>query len=292
MDRRCRPRVPARLVRGRRRRRPLSRRSGRTTVTAEKAAFEAFVDEVIGRLDRDPGMHVYHYAAYEKTALRRLMTRYATREDEIDRILRAGVLVDLYQVVRQGLRASVDSYSIKRIETLLPGPARGPDHPGRVQRRRVRALARRPRPAAPGRPGRLQPRRLRVDPRPARLARGASVRGASARFHVDVRSPADRDGPAERGPGRRVRGDARRGSPRLTEGATVDPAATLRRRRPGGGSLPRSSTGTGATTARPGGTTSACASCRSTTSSASRSRSAASPSTGSSARRSSRTSCG
>ena len=92
----------------------------------EKAAFEAFVDEVIARLERDPGMHVYHYAAYEKTALRRLMSRYATREDEIDRILRAGVLVDLYQVVRQGLRASVDSYSIKQIERFYLAEREGP----------------------------------------------------------------------------------------------------------------------------------------------------------------------
>ena len=92
----------------------------------EKAAFEAFVDEVIGRLERDPGMHVYHYASYEKAALRRLMSRYATREDEIDRILRAGVLVDLYQVVRQGLRASVDSYSIKRIEKFYLSEREGP----------------------------------------------------------------------------------------------------------------------------------------------------------------------
>jgi predicted RecB family nuclease len=92
----------------------------------EKTAFEAFVDEIVGRLDRDRAMHVYHYAAYEKTALRRLMSRYATREDEIDRILRAGVLVDLYQAVRQGLRASVDSYSIKRIERFYLPEREGP----------------------------------------------------------------------------------------------------------------------------------------------------------------------
>ena len=48
----------------------------------------------------------------------RLMGRHATREDEVDRLLRGGVLVDLYRVVRQGLRASVESYSIKRLEPL------------------------------------------------------------------------------------------------------------------------------------------------------------------------------
>ncbi len=61
-------------------------------------------------------MHVYHYAAYEQTAIKRLAGRHATREDEVDRLLRGGVLVDLYRVVRQGLRASVESYSIKKME--------------------------------------------------------------------------------------------------------------------------------------------------------------------------------
>ncbi len=94
--------------------------------TQEKAAFEAFIDAVVDRLERDPAMHVYHYAAYEKTALRRLVGRYATREDELDRILRAGVLVDLYQVVRQGLRASVGSYSLKQIEHFYLREREGP----------------------------------------------------------------------------------------------------------------------------------------------------------------------
>ena len=63
-------------------------------------------------------MHVYHYAPYEPTALKRLMGRHATREEEVDRLLRGGVLVDLFRAVRQGLRASVESYSIKKIEAL------------------------------------------------------------------------------------------------------------------------------------------------------------------------------
>ena len=61
-------------------------------------------------------MHVYHYAPYEPTALKRLMGRYGTREAEVDRLLREGVLVDLLRVVRQSLRASVESYSIKKME--------------------------------------------------------------------------------------------------------------------------------------------------------------------------------
>ncbi|HUF75436.1 MAG TPA: TM0106 family RecB-like putative nuclease [Longimicrobiales bacterium] len=85
---------------------------------AERRQFEAFVDTVMARLDEWPGMHVYHYAEFEKTALKRLAHRYATRENEIDRMLRGGVLVDLYRVVRQGIRASVESYSITKLEPL------------------------------------------------------------------------------------------------------------------------------------------------------------------------------
>ena len=70
------------------------------------------------RLERDPGLHVYHYAPYEPTALKRLMGRYGTREAEIDRLLREGVLVDLLRAVRQSLRASVESYSIKKMEAF------------------------------------------------------------------------------------------------------------------------------------------------------------------------------
>ena len=82
----------------------------------EKRAFETFVDFVMQRWEQFPGLHIYHYAPYEPSALKRLMGRYATREEEIDRMLRAGLFVDLFQVVRHGLRASVESYSIKKLE--------------------------------------------------------------------------------------------------------------------------------------------------------------------------------
>ena len=61
-------------------------------------------------------MHVYHYAPYEPAALKCLMGRYATRQEEIAQMLRAGLSVDLYQVVRRGVGAGVESYSIKRLE--------------------------------------------------------------------------------------------------------------------------------------------------------------------------------
>ena len=92
--------------------------TGDVTLPGEKAAFERLMDLLTDRLERYPDMHIYHYAAYEPTALKRLMGRHATREDQVDRLLRGGVLVDLFRVVRQGLRASVESYSIKRLEPL------------------------------------------------------------------------------------------------------------------------------------------------------------------------------
>jgi uncharacterized protein len=61
-------------------------------------------------------MHVYHYADYEKAAVRRLAQAHGTREQEVDDLLRGEVLVDLYAVVRQALVISEDSYSIKRLE--------------------------------------------------------------------------------------------------------------------------------------------------------------------------------
>ena len=83
---------------------------------AEKRAFERFIDRVMARWRDYPGFHIYHYGAYETTAVKRLMSRYATREEEVDRLLRGRVFVDLHRVVRQGLRASVEGYSIKRLE--------------------------------------------------------------------------------------------------------------------------------------------------------------------------------
>lgn len=84
----------------------------------EKQIFEGFVDFVTERLKEYPDLHIYHFAPYEPAALKRLMGRYATREEEIDALLRSRRLVDLYAVVRQGLRASVESYSIKKLEPL------------------------------------------------------------------------------------------------------------------------------------------------------------------------------
>ena len=85
----------------------------------ERAALERFVDLVHARLREHPRMHVYHYASYELSVLRRLAGRYGTREEEVDELLRREVLVDLFKVVRGGLVASVPGYGLKEMEAFL-----------------------------------------------------------------------------------------------------------------------------------------------------------------------------
>jgi uncharacterized protein len=86
----------------------------------ERRLLERLVDLVHERLAADPAMHVYHYGAYENMALKQLMGIYATREDEVDALLRRGIFINLHTVVRQGLRAGVESYSLKEVEALVP----------------------------------------------------------------------------------------------------------------------------------------------------------------------------
>lgn len=84
----------------------------------EKKGFEWLVDEIMTRREADPKMHVYHFGAYEPGTMKRLMGMHATREDEIDRMLRGGMLVDLHQAFKQAVRASVEEYSLKKIEAF------------------------------------------------------------------------------------------------------------------------------------------------------------------------------
>lgn len=92
----------------------------------ERIAFEQFIDFVYARRSQYPAAHVYHYASYEESALKRLAGTHATRAVEVDNLLRQWVLVDLYKVVREGIRISEPSYSIKNVEHFYC-PARGGD---------------------------------------------------------------------------------------------------------------------------------------------------------------------
>jgi uncharacterized protein len=92
---------------------------------AEKRAFEDAIDFITARLKKHPNAFVYHYAAYEESALKRLAMIYGTREVEIDDLLRRRKLVDLYKVVREGVRISEPRYSIKNLEVFYGGERSG-----------------------------------------------------------------------------------------------------------------------------------------------------------------------
>ena len=101
-------------------------RHGAANPAEEKRAFERVVDRILAAFEADRAMHVYHFGAYEPTAFKRLSGRYATRESELDVILRAELLVDLHSIVKHSLRASVETYSLKDLEQFY-GLAREQD---------------------------------------------------------------------------------------------------------------------------------------------------------------------
>lgn len=85
---------------------------------AEAKALAQLLDFFRDRLATYPKARIYHYAAYEVTALRRLTTKYGMGEAFLDRLLRERRFVDLFAVVRGGLIASEPNYSIKSMEAF------------------------------------------------------------------------------------------------------------------------------------------------------------------------------
>ena len=155
----------------------------------ESAALEAFIDLVMLRRAQHPAMHIYHYAPYEPTHLLSMAARHGTREAEVDRLLRDGVFVDLYPIVRRALRVGSRSYSIKKLEPLYMGDEvrtsdvqKGDDSIVRyVQARALHddGATDAAREIFDG-PRRLQPLRLRLDAASSRLAGRPRARGEPA----------------------------------------------------------------------------------------------------------------
>jgi predicted RecB family nuclease len=87
--------------------------------TAEEAAqFTKVIDFLVARRAADRGAHIYHYGAMEVSALKRLSGRHATRENELDDLLRDEAFVDLSAVIRQAMRISHSGYGLKKVETF------------------------------------------------------------------------------------------------------------------------------------------------------------------------------
>jgi len=87
----------------------------------EKQAFEGFIDWSYQRWKQDAALHIYHYASYEITAIRKLSIRYQTRLLETAELLKHHVFIDLYKLVKGGLLIGEPKYSIKNVEHLYRG---------------------------------------------------------------------------------------------------------------------------------------------------------------------------
>ena len=87
----------------------------------EREALRRFLDLVRDRRACHPDMHIYHYAAYERTALLKLAGTYGIGEEEVDDLLRGNVLVDLFPLVRNSIRVGTSNYSLKSLEPLYMG---------------------------------------------------------------------------------------------------------------------------------------------------------------------------
>ena len=83
------------------------------------------MDLLVERVQRHPGMHVYHYSHYEPTALKRLMSLHGVREAQLDDLLRREKFVDLYKVVRHAIRTTEQGLSIKDLEIFYMPPREG-----------------------------------------------------------------------------------------------------------------------------------------------------------------------
>jgi uncharacterized protein len=84
----------------------------------EERAYEAFMQTLLTNRKRYPESRVYHYAQYEKTALKKLAARTGKYEYEVMQLIENGVFVDLYRVVEKTLVISEERYSIKNLENF------------------------------------------------------------------------------------------------------------------------------------------------------------------------------
>lgn len=82
----------------------------------EKASFDKFMHDLLNRIQRFPNARIYHYAAYEQIALKRLSERYQMYQTAVEELIQGEYFVDLYKYVKNSLVVSQESYSIKSLE--------------------------------------------------------------------------------------------------------------------------------------------------------------------------------
>ncbi|BDU08246.1 hypothetical protein FMUBM48_45090 [Nocardia cyriacigeorgica] len=90
------------------------------TRAQQRAALNHLLDSIARRRRAHPELHVFHYTSAVRSALLCAGGRFGASEDLIDELLRGGVFVDLYPIVRSALLIGVDSYAPDRLRALLP----------------------------------------------------------------------------------------------------------------------------------------------------------------------------
>lgn len=87
-----------------------------TNKLEEKRAFEQFMQFTVSRWKQFPNLHIYHFAPYEPSAIKRLSSNHAVFEREVDELLRAERFIDLHMVFKEAFLASVEHYTLKALE--------------------------------------------------------------------------------------------------------------------------------------------------------------------------------
>ncbi|MBF6194982.1 hypothetical protein IU475_27830 [Nocardia beijingensis] len=150
--------------------------------TAERRVLEQVLDYLTQRRRIDPDLHVYHYSSAVRTALLRCTGRHGVNEELVDELLREGVLVDLYPIVRGALLVGESSYRLDGLRRLLPGPGAADEHDCRtVLRLRDWLLDRAAEQRVATRTGTPAARRATGDPSPP-ASRPSSLEAALAEY--------------------------------------------------------------------------------------------------------------
>jgi uncharacterized protein len=91
----------------------------------EKDKFDKLLNFFEKHLKKYPEAHIYHFNHYEKTALTKLSQKHGLNTGRVNTLLREGKLVDLLQVVSQGMQVSEKEYSLKNLEKFYDFKRRG-----------------------------------------------------------------------------------------------------------------------------------------------------------------------
>lgn len=82
----------------------------------EKNSLKKFFKLTKDHFKKYPDAKIYHYAAYEITALEKLTSFHQVHGIDYDHYLHMGKFVDLFRVTKQAILISENSYSIKNLE--------------------------------------------------------------------------------------------------------------------------------------------------------------------------------